>query len=111
VSAELYDLALTLARRSPADPKTLTRASRDRLTADPSFSLAAAELALASVAQGYGYELQPLDVIEAYRLGVQAAERLGTTLAYDQRVREIAESADPFLRKSLALAGVRINPA
>lgn len=111
VSAKLYDLALTLARTSPADPKTLTRASRHRLTADPSFSLAAAELSLASAALGYGYELHALDVIEAYRLGLQAAERLGTTLEYDQRVREIAESADPFLQKSLALAGVRINPA
>lgn len=109
VSAQLYDLALTLARTSPADPKTLTRASRDRLDADPSFSLAAAELALASIAQGYGYEPQASDAIDAYRLGAEAAERLGTGLAYDQRVREIAESGDPFLRKSLALAGVRID--
>jgi hypothetical protein len=40
VSAELYDLALTLARTSAADPKTLTRASRDRFSQDPAFSLA-----------------------------------------------------------------------
>jgi len=108
VSAELYDLALTLARTSPADPKTLTRASGDRLSEDPAFSLAAAELALDSIAQGYGFELSAGDVIDAYRLGVQAAEQLGSTLAYGQRVREIADSGDAFLRQSLALAGVSV---
>jgi hypothetical protein len=111
VSAELYDLALTLARTSPADPKTLTRASRDRSSEDPAFSLAAAELALESVALGYGFELSASDVIDAYRLGAQAAERLGSTLAYDQRVREIADSGDAFTRKALALVGVSVANA
>jgi hypothetical protein len=115
VSAELYDLALTLARTSTADPKTLTRASRERLSQDPAFSLAAAELALESIAQGYGFELSQSDVIDAYRLGARAAEQLGSTLAYDQRVREIADSGDAFTRNSLALVGVRVaearNPA
>jgi hypothetical protein len=45
-------------------------------------------------------------VNDAYRLGAHAAERLGITAAYEQRVREIAESGDPFVRKSLAVAGV-----
>jgi hypothetical protein len=45
----------------------LKRASRDRLSIDPAFSLAAPELALESIAQGYGYELQASDVIEAQK--------------------------------------------
>jgi hypothetical protein len=111
VSAELYDLALALARISPADPKTLTRASRDRMSDDPAFSLAAAELALESIAQGYGFELSAADVIDAHRLGAQAAEQLGSTLAYEQRVRKIADSGDAFTRKALALVGVSVAEA
>jgi hypothetical protein len=48
-------------------------------------------------------------VIDAYRLGARAAEQLGTTLAYDQRIREIAGSGDAFTRKALALVGVRVD--
>ncbi|GAC1583745.1 MAG: hypothetical protein NVS3B7_19120 [Candidatus Elarobacter sp.] len=104
VHAELYDVAFQLAQTSPADPKTLTRAGRDRIETDPSFSLAAAELALESFRLGLGYDVTSADVIAAYRLGAAAATQLGSADAFQRRIVDLAASADRFMRTSLEFA-------
>jgi len=61
-SAGLLDVALTLARRSPTDPRTLGRAARDFATKQPAFALEVGLLALAWMARGHGYDISAHDV-------------------------------------------------
>jgi Fic family protein len=68
-----FDLALELAWHSPCDPKKLTRAARDHLRKHPTFAVEAALAALHWIAQGAGYALTGLDVLEAYRYATEAA--------------------------------------
>jgi len=75
--AGLLDLALELAERGRTDPRTLSRASRDFLKKDASFSLKAGRLALKRILEGHGYELTGLDVLDAYDRYVAAAQTLG----------------------------------
>jgi hypothetical protein len=55
--AGLHEEALDLARRTPCDPRTLTRAARDLAEARPAFAVGAGLLALHWLVQGYGYEI------------------------------------------------------
>jgi len=72
------DLAAKLAWYSPCDPRTLIRAARDHLAAEPAFALEAALAALHWISRGHGYELTELDVREAGRYALQAGEyRIG----------------------------------
>jgi hypothetical protein len=76
--AGLYDDALTLASRTPCDPKTLARAARDYADEQPAFAISAGLLALHWLVQGYGYE------ITALTFGTPIARRwlrLSTTVA------------------------------
>ena len=82
------DLALSLAWRSPCDPKTLTRAARDHLAKRPAFALEAALAALYWMSEGHGYELTALDAREAYRYALEAAEKVGQVERVGMRVRQ-----------------------
>lgn len=73
----LYEEAIELARRSPCDPKTLTRAARDEAESHPRFAVEAGLTALAWLLQGYGYEIQPLDAVAAFDFTMAAAENAG----------------------------------
>jgi len=102
------DLALSLARRSPCDPKTLTRAARDHLAKHPAFALEAALAALYWMSEGHGYELTAMDAHEAYRHALGAAERIGQTERVAQRVRQFVSRGDAtarWLREALGLVG------
>jgi hypothetical protein len=55
--AELFDVAIELATRSPTDPRTLTRAARDYAEKQPDFALAAGLAALHWISRGQGYEI------------------------------------------------------
>jgi hypothetical protein len=105
--AGLYDEALALARRSPCDPKTLTRASRDYIDEQPAFAAEAGLLALHWLVEGYGYEITGLDVWDAYQSAMTAAERLENTDEAKKRIRLVlatpGKSGD-FIRKALSLA-------
>ena len=59
----LYALALELANTTPGDPKTLTRAARDCLDAEPEFALGSAMAALRWLSEGWGYEVTSADVV------------------------------------------------
>jgi hypothetical protein len=75
--AGLYEEALALARKTPCDPKTLTRAARDLAAERPDFAVQAGLIALDWLVQGYGYEITGADVWAAYDSTVKAAEKNG----------------------------------
>jgi len=87
--AGLYEEALALARRSPCDPRTLTRAARDFAEREPSFAVRAGLLALRWLAEGHGYEVAADDVLAAYTSTLKAAERNGTVAETRAVIREI----------------------
>jgi hypothetical protein len=91
-SARLNDTALELARSSPCDPKTLTRAARDWARTDPPAGVEAGLLALHWIIQGHGFEITPNDVWEAYWQTMAAAEQAETTDEVRQRVKELLAS-------------------
>jgi hypothetical protein len=62
----LFELAIELANRSPADPRTLIRAARDYAVERPEFALAAGMTALRGIANGWGYDITGSDVLDAY---------------------------------------------
>ncbi len=102
--AGLYDDALALANRTPCDPKTLARAARDYAEKQPAFAVGAGLLALHWLVQGYGYEITSVDVWDAYRATLAAAERHGSAAEVRERVRKMvaAEGAgERFVTKVL----------
>jgi hypothetical protein len=102
---ELYDLALELANRTPCDPKTLTRAARDYLDAEPAFALGCAMAALYWLSEGWGYEVTSADVLEAYDRALDAASRLNKIDDVTDQIRQLVESSESasmlFVRQSL----------
>jgi hypothetical protein len=70
--AGFFDLAIELANRSPADPRTLIRAARDYAMERPEFALAAGMSGLRGIADGYGYDITGIDVLDAYAAVMQA---------------------------------------
>ena len=73
-SVGLYREAIALANRTPCDPKTLTRASRDMAETEPIFAMEAGMAALRWLVEGYGYDITGMDVREAYDYAMKAAE-------------------------------------
>jgi hypothetical protein len=98
------DLAIELARASPCDPKTLTRAARDHLEDQPGFAMEAAMAALHWM-EGYGYELTAADAVAAKRLAVEGALRTDRTLEIDIWVRQLTSTHPPssWLRATLGV--------
>lgn len=102
--AGLYDEALALASRTPCDPKTLAHAARDYTEKQPAFAVGAGLLSLYWLVQGYGYEITSVDVWDAYRATLAAAERHGSAAEVRERVRKMvaAEGAgERFVTKVL----------
>jgi len=52
------------------------RASRDLLEKDPPFCMQVGRLAIQRIIEGYGYDLTPTDVIDAYQHFMAAAQKL-----------------------------------
>lgn len=101
-SVGLLDQALDLARRSPCDPRTLTRAARDFVTEKPRFAVEAGLLALHWLVEGYGYEITSGDVWAAYNATVAAAKTLGEEETVLDRIRSmVGESGDGFVAQIL----------
>ena len=105
--AGLFDVAIELARRSPTDPRTLTRAARDFAIKRPGFAFAAGLTALAWMAQGHGYELTGIDVHAAFDAVMQAAIGAGfddqQVKAQVRQVIEVHPTAVNFVQKILQL--------
>ena len=108
---KLYDLALELAKRTPCEPKTLTRAARDYLDTEPEFALGAAMSALRWLGEGWGYEATSADVVEAYDRAMDAATRLNRSNDVIDQIQQLVESNESeskqFIRRALRR---RIHP-
>ena len=86
--AGLFELAASLAKRSPTDPRTLTRAARDFGDSQPDFAMSCGLSALHWMAAGYGYDNTRIDVLDAYAAIVHAGETLGiATAEINARIR------------------------
>jgi len=86
--AGLFELAASLARQSPTDPRTLTRAARDFGDSQPDFAMSCGLSALNWMAAAYGYDITRVDVLDAYTAIVRAGEALGiATAEINARIR------------------------
>lgn len=72
-----FELAIELANKSSADPRTLIRAARDFAVERPEFALAAGMTALRGLAKGWGYDITGIDVLDAYAAVMAAAGAAG----------------------------------
>jgi hypothetical protein len=104
--AGFFELAIELANRSPADPRTLIRAAKDYAVKRPEFALAAGMTALRGIANGWGYDITGVDVLDAFAVVIQAAHAAGVDEAVvkaDVRAL-IAESSSggEFVQRVLA---------
>lgn len=89
----LYDEALTLARRSPCEPRTLARAATEFVAERPAFAFEAAMLAIHWMVQGFGYKLERDDVKDVYRAVMDVARRVGKTPKVKARIGELTATA------------------
>lgn len=107
--AGFLDYAITLAERSPVDPKTLARAARDFAESESEFAIAAGLLAIEGFANGLGFEVTGADVAMAYSGAMKAATKLGRSAEFRQRFAETLRQdgvGAAFVRQALgAMAG------
>ena len=102
--AGLFDEAIAIANRSPCSPQTLTRAARDFAESNPAFAVEAGMAAVRWIADGYGYEITGLDVLNAYSYTMKAAENDGRAEEVDRRIRDLVARESPnvgFVRQVL----------
>ena len=94
--AGVFAVATELAKRSSADPRTLTRAARDYAEKQPGFALTVGLSALHWMALGYGYDITGGDVLDAYTAALQAAPAAGVAVDQVQaQVRTLIEGSHP----------------
>ena len=74
-------MAIELANRSQADPRTLIRAARDFAVKRPDFAMAAGMTALTGIMRGYGYDITGVDVLDACAAVMLAAVAMGVAEA------------------------------
>lgn len=106
---KLYDLALQLARRSPADPKTLIRAARDHAASEPAFAVECALLALQGIVAGWGFDIEPRDLLDAVEHAIAASARLGLQSETRQRIEDLAGASgkgSKWLRETLPFSAL-----
>jgi hypothetical protein len=108
-SAKLYDEAIELASRSPCSPQTLTRAARDFAVEKPEFAVEAGVAALRWLAEGYGYEVTGIDVLDAYSHTMEAAENAGLAAETLSRVRGIVAGSTPGGKFVVEVLGRRLG--
>lgn len=105
-----FDLAMRLAWASPCEPKTLTRAARDHLARQPEFAMQCALAALHWATHGHGYELSPLDVIDAHQLAREAAAATGQLAHVDTTIRDMLAANRPAAAWARQALGSRVAP-
>jgi hypothetical protein len=91
--AKLFDEAVALAKATPCDPKTLTRAARDFAQTHPAFAVEAGLAALRWIVQGFGYEIRAVDVRAAYSYTLMAADNAGVRAALGPRIRALFDES------------------
>lgn len=101
-SAGLFQEAIELAKKSPCDPRTLTRAARDMKEKEPRFAAEAGIAALRWLTAGYGYEITGMDVQDAFTFTIEAAANAGCKNEYLSHIQEMVsegKSVDQFASK------------
>lgn len=101
--AKLYDLALTFARKSPVDHRTLMRAAEDFATTIPLFAVNCGLLALYWICDGRAYEATTEDVLAAYKRTIRAAEVAQCT---EPAIKQIRDMLDAFPHARLVRAAL-----
>ncbi len=93
----LFNVAIELTRRSPTDPRTVTRAARDYAEKQPAFAQAAGLAALHWISRGHGYEINGADVLDAYAAVMHAASKSGmTNKGIHAQIREMYAASGGF---------------
>jgi hypothetical protein len=93
--AGLFDVAIELVNKSPTDPRTLIRASRDFAEKQADFAVSAGMAALRWMARGYGYQITAGDVLEAYSSLLNAASAAGVAEAQIKaQIRDVITEED-----------------
>ena len=108
-SAGLLAEAAELARTSPCDPKTLTRAARDFAASKPDFARSVGLAALQWLLCGYGYELTALDVVDALNHTLEAARHNGTEADTVRRIQLLVDQYPRAERTIVALLRRRLD--
>jgi hypothetical protein len=90
-SAGLLAEAAELARTSPCDPKTLTRAARDFAASKPEFARSVGLAALQWLLCGYGYDLTAQDVVDAFNHTLDAARHNGSQADTVRRIQLLVD--------------------
>lgn len=101
-SAGLFDEAIRLANRSSCSPQTLNRAARDYARTKPEFALEVAMASLRWISKGYGYELTSLDVSNAHRHAMTAAEAIDRVDETRERIRKLVATDSVWTRFMIA---------
>jgi hypothetical protein len=108
-SAGLFAEAAELARASPCDPKTLTRAARDFAASKPEFARSVGLAALEWLLCGYGYELTAQDVVDALNHTLEAARHNGTEADTVRRIQLLVDQHSRAERTIVALLRRRLD--
>ncbi len=109
---KLFDQAAKLAWASPCDPKTLTRAARDHCAGQPAFATECALAALHWMSLGYGYELTVLDVRDAHRLAIEAAQRCDAVDQSKLRLQQVLvgdQARTAWMRLALGIKTTQVG--
>ena len=109
--AKLFDEAIALANRTPCSPQTLTRAARDFEEKRPEFAIEAGMAALHWLAEGYGYEITGLDVLNAYSHTMKAAENAGRAEETQKRIQDLVARESFGERFITKVLGRQLGPS
>src|SRR5215475_5492476 len=108
-SAGLLAEAAELARTSPCDPRTLTRAARDFAASKPEFARSVGLAALRWLLGGCGYELTAQDVVDALNHTLEAARHNGTEADTVRRIQLLVDQHPRAERTIVALLRRRLD--
>ncbi len=108
-SAGLLAEAAALARTSPCDPKTLTRAARDFAASKPEFARSVGLAALQWLLRGYGYEPTAQDVVDALNHTLEATRHNGTEADTVRRIQLLVDQHPRAERTIVALLCRRLD--
>jgi hypothetical protein len=108
-SAGLLAEAAELARTSPCDPRTLTRAARDFAASKPDFARSIGLAAMQWLLCGYGYELTAQDVVDALSHTLEAARHNGTEADTVRKIQLLVDQHPRAERTIVALLRRRLD--
>jgi hypothetical protein len=108
-SAGLLAQAAELARTSPCDPKTLTRAARDFAASEPEFARSVGLAAMQWLLCGYGYDLTVQDVVDALNHTLEAARHNGAEADTVRRIQLLVDQHPAAERTIVALLRRRLD--